>query len=228
MKQALVNYSSTDSWYHKGQKRLSEKMKQNGFVGEEYLFSDNTQFGSPTHKENPYGFKIHAIQYALDRGAELVWWMDSSIYPVKDINPILEIVKKQGYFFEECGFNASQWTNDKTLNYFGISRDESEKVQLFSAGFMCLDFRQELVREFFARFKNSYEAGMFKGNWTNSNESESQDSRCMGHRHDLSCASIIAHQLNMSLETCGTYLSYVGQGYGVPKESSIFHLQPVY
>lgn len=227
MKQTLVNYSSIDSWYPKGQKRLDETMTKFGFIGEKYLFSNNAQFGSPSHKENPYGFKIHSIQYALDRGAEIVWWMDSSIFPVKDINPVLEIVKKQGYFFEECGFYASQWTNDKTLDYFGISRDEAEKVKLFSAGFMILDFTKEITREFFARFKNSYEAGMFKGEWTNVNKSESQDSRCMGHRHDLSCASIIAHQLNMSLETCGTYLSYVGHGYATPKETSIFHLQPV-
>lgn len=226
MKQALVNYSSTDSWYPKGQKRLETTMRQFGFDGEIYMFSNNNQFGSPTHKENPYGFKIHAIQYALDRGAEIVWWVDSSIFAVKDISPILKIVEERGYFFEQCGFSAATWTNDKTLDYFKMSRDESEKVQLFSAGFMVLDFRQEIVREFFARFRNSYEAGMFKGAWTNANKSESQDARCMGHRHDLSCASIIAHQLNMSLETCGTYLSYVGQGYSTPKETSVFHLQP--
>ena len=226
MRQTLVNYSSPDSWYPRGQKRLETAMRQFGFDGEMYMFSNNAQFGSPTHKENPYGFKIHAIQYALDRGAEIVWWMDSSIFPVKYIKPILDIVEEKGYFFEQCGYTAAQWTNDKTLQYFGLTRDDAEKVQLFSAGFMVLDFRKELVREFFARFKNSYEAGMFKGAWTNANNSESNDPRCSGHRHDLSCASIIAHKLNMELQTCGTYLSYVGQGYGTPKESSIFYLQP--
>lgn len=227
MKQALVNYSSLDSWYHKGQDRLVNTMKQFGFNGEMHMFSDNNQFGSPTHKDNPYGFKIHAIKYALDRGTDIVWWMDSSIFPVKDISPMLKIVEEKGYFFEQCGYTAAQWTNDKTLNYFGLTRDEAEKIQLFSAGFMILDFRKELVREFFARFRNSYEAGMFIGQWNNNNKTESQDSRCMGHRHDLSCASIIANQLDMTYSPCGTYLSYVGQGYATPKESSIFHLQPV-
>jgi len=227
MKQALVNYSSKDSWYHKGQERLVDTMKQFGFEGSMYMFQDNNEFGSPSHKDNPYGFKIHAIQYALDRGAEIVWWMDSSIFPVKDISPILKIAEEKGYFFEQCGYTAAQWTNDKTLNYFGITRDEAEKIQLFSAGFMVLDFRKELVREFFTRFKNSYEAGMFKGSWTNTDNSESQDVRCMGHRHDLSCASIIAYQLGMTYSPCGTYLSYIGSGYATPKETSIFHLQPV-
>lgn len=226
MKIALVNYSSKDSWYPDGQRRLVEKMKEHGFGGSMYMFDETNLSGCPTHRDNPYGFKIHAIQYALDLGNDIIWWMDSSIYPVKDISPILKLVEEKGYFFEKCGYQASTWTNDKTLEYFGITRDDAENISLFSAGFMILDFRHEVVREFFSRFKNSYEAGMFIGQWNNNNRAESYDLRCFGHRHDLSCASIIAHQLGMTYYPCGTYLSYVGEGYATPKESSIFNLRP--
>jgi hypothetical protein len=226
MKIALVNYSSPIGWYVNGQKRIVDTMKQHGYNGDMVMLNDNNLFGSPTHQENPYAFKIYAIDYVLEKGYDVVWWMDSSIYPVKNISPVLEIVKEQGYFFESCGFNAAMWTNDKTLDYFGISRDEAEKIILFSAGFMILDFRKEIVREFFARWKNACNAGMFKGSWNNEGNTESNDLRCHGHRHDLSCASIIAYQLNMEIIQSGTYLSYVGEGYGQPKESSIFNLYP--
>jgi hypothetical protein len=225
---AIVNYSSPNGWYINGQKRIVETMKQFGYNGSIYMFQDNNLIGSPTHINNPYAFKVYAIQYARNAGHDVIWWMDSSIYAVKDISPILKIVEEDGYFFEQCGFTAGQWTNDRTLNYFGITRDESMVMPLFSAGFMILDFRHEIVREFFARWKNSCDAGMFIGQWDNKNKLESIDERCLGHRHDMSSASIIANQLKMKLHTCGTYLSYVGSGYAEPKESSIFHLQPTF
>src|ERR1035437_2760122 len=213
---ALVNYSSPVGWYIDGQKILVKTMKECGYNGAVYVFQDNEVLGSPSHFDNPYAFKIHAIQFALNQGHDVVWWMDSSIYPVKDISPILKIVEEKGYFFEKCGFDASMWTNDKTLKYFNITRDEAEKITLFSAGFMILDFRKKVVVDFFEQFKNSCEAGMFKGKWNNNDKTESNDERCKGHRHDLSCASIIAHKLNMVCSPCGDFLSYVGDGYGTP------------
>jgi len=224
---ALVNYSSPIGWYVKGQERLINTMKQYGFDGAMYMFQNIDDFNSSSHIDNPYAFKIKAIDFALKQRHNIIWWMDSSIYPVKDITPILDVVKERGYFFEYCGFDAAMWTNDKTLDYFGITRDEAEKIRLFSAGFMILDFRKEVVREFFARWKNSCNAGMFKGSWNNNDKTESLDVRCHGHRHDLSCASIIAYQLKMECAECGDFLAYVGGDYGTPKENVIFHLYPV-
>lgn len=226
MKIAVVNYSSPIGWYPDGQKRIEETMKKNGFDGSFYLFQDNDFFGSPSHSDNPYAFKVYAIQYAINLGYDVVWWMDSSIYAVRDINPVLDIVKERGYFFEQCGFSAGQYSNDNALEYFGITRDEAMDLGLFSAGFMILDFTKDIVREFFARWKKSCEDGIFKGQWNNSNKTESQDERCLGHRHDMSCASIVAKQLKMDYEPCGRYLSYIGEAYGEPKETTIFYLKP--
>ncbi len=226
MNLALVNYSTATGWYIEGQKRLIDTMEQFGFNGTFYSFQKTNEFGSPDHKDNPYAFKIYAIKHALNKGHDVIWWMDSSIYAVKDIAPILQIVEEKGYYFEEAGHLASTWTNDATLKYFDISRNDAENIKLFSAGFMILDFRHEIVREFFARWKNSCDAGMFKGNWHNNDKTESKDERCKGHRHDLSCASIIATKLGMDYFSGGTMLSYVGPGYATPSEKSIFHLQP--
>lgn len=225
MNVSVVNFSSPGSWYTKGQQRIVESMKANGYNGAFYTFWDYQQIKSPSHQQAPYAFKIYAIEAALQQGHDVVWWMDSSIYAVKDITPVLNIVEKEGYFFEKCGFNAATWTNDRTLQYFGITRDEAEAIQLFSAGFTVLDFRKEKTVNFFKQWKKSCEDGMFSGNWTNIAKTESQDMRCLGHRHDMSCASIIAHKLDMPIFNTG-YLSYIGPGYGEPNKNSIFHLNP--
>ena len=36
----------------------------------------------------------------------------------------------------------------------------------------------------------------------------------------------LAKQLKMDYEPCGRYLSYIGEAYGEPKETTIFYLKP--
>ncbi|MCK5521000.1 MAG: hypothetical protein KAI81_07795 [Candidatus Marinimicrobia bacterium] len=168
-----------------------------GFKGDFLGYKSVEAVGAPSHANNPYAFKIYAIDKAKALGYEVVLWCDASIYPVQSVQPALDWISDKRYLMEEAGHYAGTWSNDRTLKYFGITRDEAMKIPTFSAGFMGLDFTSELVREFYARFKNSCLDGMFKGDWVNKNNSESNDPRCKGHRHDLSCASIIAHQLGM-------------------------------
>jgi len=101
------------------------------------------------------------------------------------------------------------------------------EIPLFSAGFMSLDRTSPMAMEFFYQWKKSMEAGMFIGDWSNVNKTESQDARCQGHRHDLSCASIIAYQLGMQLESGGTYMAYIGDVYGEPNKTVIFHAKGI-
>jgi hypothetical protein len=222
----IVNYSSSNNWYTRGQERIKIEMPKYGYDGEFKFFKDTLPKGSPSHIKSPYGFKVYAIQEGLDSGHNLVWWMDSSIYPVKDISRAVNLCLEQGYLFEDSGHNIGNWTNDRTLDYFGISRDEAMGIPMYSAGFTALNFNFNICNQFFNDWKKSCELGYFKGDWSNNKNSESLDPRCLGHRHDMSCASIIAYKLGMKLAKGGDFLSYVGDAYGTPNESAIFHLQP--
>ena len=222
----IVNYSSSNNWYPRGQERLKNEMPKHGYDGEFLFFKDTLPKGSPSHIKSPYGFKVYAIQEGLESGHNLVWWMDSSVYPIKDISRAVDLCLEQGYLFEEAGHLAGTWTNDKTLAHFGISRDEAMNIPMFSAGFTMLDFNNPIAREFFHQWKLACDSGCFQGSWDNLQKTESLDHRCFGHRHDMSCASIIAYKLGMKLAKGGDFLSYVGEAYGTPSESAIFHLQP--
>lgn len=63
------------------------------------LWTDQLPPGSKPHSESPYGFKVHAIKYAYERGYTSILWLDSSAHAVKeDVSPIFEKIEKEGYY----------------------------------------------------------------------------------------------------------------------------------
>ena len=226
-KVAFVNFASKNGWYLQGQERLKKYWESFGNGYDLICFQDEDQIGSPKHSDNPYAFKVYAMQAVRDMGYDIVVYMDASMWPVTSVQPLIDWIEQKGYLMEEAGHWSGTWANDRSLEYFKMSRDEAMKIPMFSAGMLGLDFRSELCREFFARWKNACQGGIFRGGWQNRDKSESQDPRCQGHRHDMTCASIIAKgQLSMEYSPGGHFLSYIGTVYGQPSKTSIFHLQP--
>lgn len=218
-KKIIVTACSNDMKYINGQKRLTSSYweyhpTESPLDGIMYSsFQSEVDLGSPTHHENPYAFKIYAIEKMKDLGYDQILWLDSSIVFVKNAKPIFDWIEEKGCFFEEAGHWVGSWCNDRTLDYFKITREEAMSMPMFSAGFTGLDFTNEKAIEFFERWKNSMIDGQFKGDWSN-------------HRHDMTCASIIANQMNMvkDYSSGGQFFAYIGGGYSKPKESVICHL----
>jgi len=215
-KRVIVNLVSETDSYLFGQNRLiesyhafaggSQECDLKTFIGEESV-------GSPIHKNNPYAFKIYAIERMIQLGYEQVLWLDASIVFVKNVRPLFDWIEEKGFFFEHCGFSVGQWCNKETLNYFGLTRDEAKQMPMFSAGFTGLDFTNPIAVEFFNRWKQSMLDGCFCGSWSD-------------HRHDLTCGSIVANQMNLVKDYSGggDFFAYIGSGYNAPKETAICHL----
>lgn len=227
MKKCIVNLVSNNPALIAGQTRLRNSLPAwfdgdfIGFVGEETV-------GAPPHLKNPYAFKIYAIEEARNRGYDQVLWLDASVYAVQPVQPIFDRMNYLGLFMEEAGHYIGSWANDRCLQYFGISRDEAMAMTMYSAGFTGIDFTNSIACEFFAEWRESMLNGIFKGQWQNVHKTESNDPRCHGHRHDMTCGSIIANKQGLVKKgyynTGGTYFAYIGAVYGQPKETAIFHL----
>lgn len=204
----VVNFS-TDS-YKKGQQRLSASL-----IGYKRLMIDSyTAIGSPSHEHSPYEFKIHAIQKAFQFD-EIVLWCDSSLWRVGDLSVIERIIKTDGYFMSEAGHWVGSWTNQHTRDYFKLTEEEARVpggMTMFSAGLLGLNKRSEIAMNFFLDWRNSAMAGCFKGSWEN-------------HRHDMTCASIVASRLGMKYQRGGQHMAYLGPGYSAPEPGVIFFLQ---
>lgn len=209
-KQCLVTFANRKNNYIHSLARLVESLRYNwdgsliAFIGEETC-------GAPKHEDNPYAFKIYAIEKALEAGYTQILWVDSSCYAVQPIQPIFDHIDKEGYIMQDAGHFVGTWTNDTALSYFDLNRDEALTMRCYgNAGFLGLDFETEIARKFFYEWKESMLAGMFKGAWTNNDKSESQDERVRGHRHDMSCGSIIANRMDLVLQSSHEWLQYAG------------------
>ncbi len=225
MKPCIINFAS--GGFNRGQARLKQSLIDVGFGGDFLGWTDEKEIGATTtHKDDPYSFKIFAFEKALEMGYKQILWLDASVWAVKAIDPIFEEIAKHGYYQQYIGQICGVWCNDRSLEYFGVTRDKAMKLKMYSnGGFFGLDFERDIARDFFLRWRITMEEGLFKGSWTNDAKTESQDERCRGHRHDLSCGSLIANQLGMDACPDHSLISYVGGTYNDPPESAVMHCQ---
>lgn len=209
----VVNFAT--GHYLKGQARLAASLYKQG--ARAFLLDDYKAIYSPTHQESPYEFKVHAIRKAFDY-EDIVLWVDASMYLVGDLTRIENLIKQDGYFMEEAGHYAGRWTNQYTRHYFNVTPEEMLQgpggITMFSAGLVGLNLKSEVAMQFLYEWEQSAKAGCFKGDWGD-------------HRHDMTCASIIASRLGMKYQRGGNHLAYVGPGYSQPEAGVVFYCQGV-
>lgn len=224
MKHCIVNFS--DSIFKKGQERLVESLKDFNYQGDVILFNSFEEVGSKTHAEVPYQFKVYAIEKARQMGYDVVLYCDASLYAIKDVMPVIYYIIEKGHLMEFCGFNAGQYSTDLCLSEFNLTRDEAMNIPLHSAGFTGINFQNPIASEFFDKwFKSAQEEITFKGAWNNTEKQCSQDERCLGHRHDQTTASIIAHDLGME-RINPHFMQYKFEGVEL-KEETLFYCQGI-
>ena len=224
MKHCIVNFS--DYKFKAGQDRLRESLIKHGYLGDIILFNEFSEVGSKLHLEVPYQFKVYAIEKARQMGYDVVLYCDASLYAIKDVMPVIYHIIEKGYLLEYCGFKAGQYSTDLCLNEFGLTRDDAMNIKLHSAGFTGLNFKNEKATQFFDRWlKLAKEEITFCGDWNNERKQCSNDERCLGHRHDQTTASIIAHQLEIE-RINPHFMQYQYDGVET-KENTIFNCRGI-
>jgi len=204
-KVCIVNVS-VGRWHPSGQVRLVASLQKQGYTDGLILHTEQYPDQSPTHQELPYAFKPYAFKEAYEMGYDVIIWMDSAVWANKPIKPIIDKIESDGYFFPLNGWTTGNWTNDAMLDYFGITRDEAMNIPHMMACVMGLDMRKEVAQSFYQAWMDS--VVVFDGAWNNDNHECSTDSRCYGHRHDQSAASIIATGLGMKFTPPQGWLDY--------------------
>lgn len=173
---AVVTFSDGAGDYHKKAKRLVGSLPK--YV-DALWFKDYKEIGSPTHKENPYAFKVYAIRKAIEMGYSKVLWCDSPLVYQGGFERLENIFDKYDFFaYDNIGFSVGDFTNIKTKQEYGYSNEEYDNMPMIMACFMGFDFSSGLANNIFKEYTMSMEEGDFIGDWKD-------------HRHDQSCMSII-------------------------------------
>lgn len=196
-KRAIVSMANERGNYIPALNRLSASLEGN-FDGDFFGFIGEESIGAPLHTDVPYGFKLYAIQKAIELGYTSILWLDSSCYAIKDLSPVFESIEKDGMVFQEAGHMLGTWSTDEQLRYFGITRDEAMNIPMIgNAGFLGFDFNNPIAVRFFELWNEAMEAGMFRGSWTNYAHECSSDKRCKGSRHDMQASSSLVYLMGL-------------------------------
>jgi len=95
--------------YVRGLDRLTEWCALNGV---DYVtFRDRLPEGSPTHQDVPYAFKAHALA-AASTACDTLLWCDSSVVPIRSLDPLWERIERDGYWIANNGWTNYEWTAD--------------------------------------------------------------------------------------------------------------------
>lgn len=194
---AFVNFANGS--YVQPQKDLINSIKKH--TNYDILhFNEYEELGCKPHHVSPYGFKVYAIERAKNLGYDIVIWCDSSMRLIKPIKEWIAQIEDVGVYLPKDGWKCGQWANDRTLEYFGKSRDDAMNMSNVYACVMAFDFRKKITNDFFKEFKKCEDLLLFKGEGTNNKCTESRDERCLGHRYDQTCAELIADKLYIELQ----------------------------
>ena len=195
-KVAFVSFA-TKGYYESLLKDFIFSIRRFGY--DVYTYTKFEEIGSPTHNDSPYEFKLHAIRTVYQKGYDIVIWCDSVVRLLRPIKDWIPEIEKQGVYLQGGGCIVGNWTNDQTLEAFNITRDEAMELPSAYACIMGFDFRNPITKTFLYKWKECANKGLFRGKWKNDELTESKDLRCKGHRHDQSCAELIALELKIPI-----------------------------
>lgn len=210
-KNCIVTYA--DGIHIDAQKRLVSSF-YNVVSTEEYdiLVWNKLPKECPDFNSSPWAFKPFCILEAKKMGYENVLWLDASNIIIRNPKKIFNIIEKRGYFlYSDNTSNLHQWSSDMCLDKLKIKRIDAKKIKDIRAHILGLNFNNIIGNVFLDQWIKSSKDGIsFRGlpkkidieeTFTNKNCLVSKDPSVMGHRHDQTVASIIAHKLKMKISS---------------------------
>lgn len=201
IQKAIVNACTLVGWYPEGAARLRASIISKDTTILHYAGYPISGY----NESNPYTVKASAIEKAIDEGFTKILWMDCSVWCIKDIQPIWDIIDNQGYYFTSSGYNAAQTCSDKSLAYFGITRDEAEMMPDSNTAIFGVDLDHTQGSEFIYRWLKASKDGVFDGSRYHDNQSS--DPRFMFHRQDQSAATLLIGLMGLNFTEAGLYQS---------------------
>lgn len=186
-----------------GLRAIKTDLDRFGYAGEYLSWGERYPDGAPTHAEVPMGYKPYCVDEARRRGFRQVIWMDASIRLKRPLDYLFEMIDAKGYVFYSEEHSIGQFCKDEALATLQISRDEAFRLPSVWSCVLGLDLSTEPANRFLDEWKRlASDRVTFPGpKWSGLHgypRTASSDPRVLGHRHDQTAASVLAHRFGMS------------------------------
>lgn len=206
MRKVVLN-CSIGGWYPKGAARLQRSLRDTGYDGNTQCWINELPPNSRPHSVIPYHFKPKAFEWAAQHNYDLALWVDSSVFAIKDIEPLFKIIEEQGHLLFRNGWTSGEWCCDSALAPLGITREQSFEYPHLMACVMGFDLNNTTSLEALNRWLQVAPEA-FPMPWDNKDGKCSSDPRVLGGRHDQTAMSIISTQLGMGWTSVDGILEY--------------------
>lgn len=187
--------------FSRGLARIREDLIKFNFQGDFIAWDQHYPEGSPTQQQANCAFKPFCFREAQKRGYQLLLWMDASIKIKQPLEPLFELMKREGYLMFKEDHSVGEYCKDDALKPLGITREESFELPSCWACVLGLDLSNQRLLEFLKRWTERAADGVtFPGpKWSGVKgwpSTASKDPRVKGHR-EQSPTSVLALKLGM-------------------------------
>lgn len=219
-KKVLVNFANLGREdYRKSQLRLIKSFVENNWDGDYMIRSTDSYvdeymgvkiklgslpvtqaYGtSYNHFENPYGFKVYALQEAIEAGYTKLIWADSTIVNTRNLDPLFELAARDGFVsFHNLGHDLVYWMSDIAQQRLEITDAQLETMQQAMACVMIFDIENPIGERIFKDFVIKCRDGV-----SFQMESGSKRPGYKGHRGDQPIISALAAMAGIKLRPYG-------------------------
>jgi hypothetical protein len=203
-----------NGWYKAGVERLERSLVTHGYAGDMLMYKGEYPPNSPTHEENPYSFKIYALEQAA-LNHDVLLWLDASFWNIKNCHHLFDLIFDKGIVGFRTGYNCAQTCSDLALQWAGITRDEAETIPEIASGMCGINLLNPNGAEVFKLWKEGCELGLFRNNRSH-DYADSSDPRFVHARQDQSIWTLAIHKCGLNVNDVD-YVSYYGTGYNEEK-----------
>lgn len=187
--------------YSAGVDRLERSLIYEGAAMDMRFWRNSYPDGCPEHGgDGQYNFKPFCFREVFNEGYKVAVWADASFWCVKNPMPLFDYVNEHGLYFFKSGYSLAETATDKLLSVAGVSREELYDVPEFATGLIGINIENPKGKEFFTKWEEYREAGLFGGNRVH-DLNDSQHPKFRFSRQDQSAASMILYK--MGITTCG-------------------------
>lgn len=213
LKSCIVNVAVREP-YTILQKRLLDSLKLYNQDYDIIYWTDEYPAGSNTLFETYYGFKVWAIQEAINREYTNIMWLDSACYAIQSPKVFLDIIEKQGYYFTGNEDILSRNISDYYLDEHNLVREDLTKVPLPSGSIYGFNIETEIGRQLFEQLKEDERKGFFMNCYKDDSAridgkkiidrpTDSKNLNCNivdSHRHDEATLAYLIWKNNLKID----------------------------
>lgn len=167
--------------YVEQQQRLHKSICELYSADHHIPWTDTLPPGSKPHHESLYGFKVHAVKHALDKGYKKIIWLDPACIVLKPVEyyftlgvPVIA-AKDDNKLVNHCGTKAMMWYSAPII---------PDAWHLVGGSLYVFNFDEKNCEYIFRNWYNGEQAGMF------GSQKEQSSEKINRHRNDESCMAL--------------------------------------